>query len=253
MTGEDALIAGGAGKWGQPDFPKTDWVCVETTDLGEPDAICEMCEYQRIRYVHHMRHPTGRVLLTGCKCAGNMTGDMAAAVDRDKAMKSAASRRKSLEKDRGRLRQLQHHPSALRQLEGIRRRALDRVRMATADYEAAPSDGAFVLELDSALFAQQAQAAVEAARQQQPQNRLSRELADPEWWPTPKGQRLETSQGDRLQAFRRVDGGYGFGYELSGRKMKWSRDVFASLDAAKRSGLREMTNALRAARRLPRA
>ena len=36
---EAALIARGAGKWGDPEFPKTDWVCVDTTDRGEPVAI----------------------------------------------------------------------------------------------------------------------------------------------------------------------------------------------------------------------
>lgn len=47
----------GRGKWSQRDVPHKGWTCVRVDDLGEPSVTCEMCEFQAIRYVHHMSHP----------------------------------------------------------------------------------------------------------------------------------------------------------------------------------------------------
>ena len=72
------------------------WVAMRRhRNLGEPQATCEMCESQTIRYVHHMEHLSyDEVLSVGCICAGNMEGDVAAARTREAAMKSHASKRK---------------------------------------------------------------------------------------------------------------------------------------------------------------
>ena len=43
-----------SGKWSQIGVPHRGWTCVSVDDLGAPDAVCEMCETQAIRYVHHM-------------------------------------------------------------------------------------------------------------------------------------------------------------------------------------------------------
>ena len=255
MSKEKALVARGAGKWGRPDFPKSGWECVGTKDLGSAVATCEMCEYMAIRYVQHMQHPSGLELNAGCECAGHMTGDLAAAQGRDKAMRNAAarhrSRQKSLEKDRERLETLRGNTSALRQLEGICRRAVDRARDATAEYEKHPSTPHFDMELDAGMFALEAEAAVEAAKREQPANRLRRDLVASHWIPTPKGQRLETSQGDMVQAFERPDGSFSFGYQMRRRKMEWSAKRFPTLEEAKAVGRMRLVIDLRRAGRLP--
>ena len=65
-----------SGKWGQLEVPHTGWTCVSVDDLGAPDAVCEMCETQEIRYVHHMEHPDYRESLgVGCICAETMEDD----------------------------------------------------------------------------------------------------------------------------------------------------------------------------------
>lgn len=83
------------GKWSEAGVPHRGWICVGVEDLGRPDATCEMCELQQIRYVHYMEHadyPGG--LAVGCDCASNMEIDKAAAPERERRMKSKAARRK---------------------------------------------------------------------------------------------------------------------------------------------------------------
>jgi hypothetical protein len=83
------------GKWSQAGVPQKGWSCVGVEDLGTPNAVCEMCETQQIRYVHSMHHPdypTG--LEVGCVCAGKMEDDYSRPRMREKALRSAASRKK---------------------------------------------------------------------------------------------------------------------------------------------------------------
>jgi len=95
LDDEARLVASGRGKWSQPGVPHRGWQCIDIEDLGEPQATCEMCESQTIRYVHHMEHRNyDEVLAVGCICAGNMEGDVATARTREAAMKSRASKRK---------------------------------------------------------------------------------------------------------------------------------------------------------------
>lgn len=92
---ESRLVAAGRGKWSIAGVPRGRWSCVDIEDLGEASLVCEMCESQIIRYVHHMRHddyPTP--LSVGCICAGHMEDDLAAAQSREASMKSRASKRK---------------------------------------------------------------------------------------------------------------------------------------------------------------
>lgn len=82
------------GKWSQAGVPRKGWTCVGIEDLGEPSAECEMCENQKIRYVHHMQHPDyPEALDCGCVCAGKMEEDYTAARARETDLKNAARRR----------------------------------------------------------------------------------------------------------------------------------------------------------------
>jgi len=83
------------GKWSEPSVPHKGWVCVGIVDLGEPEAVCEMCETQQIRYVHAMTHPNyATELSVGCVCAEKMEDDYVGPRLREKALRSAAGRRK---------------------------------------------------------------------------------------------------------------------------------------------------------------
>ena len=94
MATEEQLVANRRGKWSAAGVPHRGWHCVDIEDLGEPQAECEMCESQTIRYVHHMEHPDyGDVLEVGCVCAGHMEGSVAAAQDREASMRSRSSKR----------------------------------------------------------------------------------------------------------------------------------------------------------------
>jgi hypothetical protein len=82
------------GKWCQAGVPHKGWTCVDFEDLGEPSAVCEMCESQEIRYVHYMEHPDYPTPLgCGCICAGRMEGDYEGARKREASLHSAAGRR----------------------------------------------------------------------------------------------------------------------------------------------------------------
>lgn len=84
-----------SGKWRQPSVPHKGWTCVNIEDLGAPDAICEMCETQEIRYIHYMEHPAyAEVLGVGCICAGHMAEDYEGARRRELDLKNAGGRRR---------------------------------------------------------------------------------------------------------------------------------------------------------------
>lgn len=83
------------GKWSQSGVPQKGWSCVGVEDLGAPDAVCEMCETQEIRYVHTMAHADyASTLEVGCICAEKMEDDYVRPREREKALRSAAGRRK---------------------------------------------------------------------------------------------------------------------------------------------------------------
>ena len=86
-----------SGKWDDPNVPKSGWTCLGVNDLDEPCAICNMCEVQIIRYVHHMIHPDYQEpLYCGCICAGKMENNIPAAQKRERKLKSVMSNRKYL-------------------------------------------------------------------------------------------------------------------------------------------------------------
>lgn len=86
-------LADSPNHWNDPDFPKTGWTCTGVTDLGAPEGICEMCNYQIIRYVHHLYHlESGRSLDCGCICAGRLEGDTNKARKREADFKNKQQR-----------------------------------------------------------------------------------------------------------------------------------------------------------------
>jgi hypothetical protein len=91
------------GKWSQPGVPHKGWACVGWNDLGrDKREICEMCERMEIRYVHVMEHKDYLdTLRCGCVCAGNMSGDMVSARQREKTMRNHAAERHRLEQQAG--------------------------------------------------------------------------------------------------------------------------------------------------------
>jgi hypothetical protein len=91
---DEAPGVGGFGKWSMHGVPHKGWTCVDIEDLGAPEAVCEMCERQDIRYVHAMQHPDfPEILHCGCICAGHMEQDVERARRREASMKNAARRR----------------------------------------------------------------------------------------------------------------------------------------------------------------
>lgn len=94
MSNEEQLVAHKRGKWSAHGVPHKGWQCVDIEDLGEPQAECEMCESQTIRFVHHMEHPNySGSLAVGCVCAGHMEGSVSAARDREATMRSRSGKR----------------------------------------------------------------------------------------------------------------------------------------------------------------
>jgi hypothetical protein len=95
MKAEEQFVASKRGKWSKRGVPHRGWVCVGIENLGEPKTVCQMCESQPIRYVHHMRHcEYPDILSVGCVCAGNMEGNIKAARKRESVMQSRAGKRK---------------------------------------------------------------------------------------------------------------------------------------------------------------
>lgn len=94
-TSEKKSIKNQKGKWSKTGVPHKGWLCIDIEDTEELFSICEMCESQEIRFVHHMQHKDyPKVLKVGCDCAGYMEGSLKNAKDRDKSIKSRALKRK---------------------------------------------------------------------------------------------------------------------------------------------------------------
>jgi hypothetical protein len=94
MIADEEIHIKGTGKWRLPNVPHKGWECDFVEDLGSPLAICEMCEEQVIRYVHHMRHPDyDGELACGCICAGHMEESLVWARRRERQLKNRLTRR----------------------------------------------------------------------------------------------------------------------------------------------------------------
>ncbi len=69
------------------NFSNTGWRCVGITDMGAPSVICQFCNKQTLRYVHHMENINGEKLDVGCVCAGKLDGNLEKAQEREKKIK----------------------------------------------------------------------------------------------------------------------------------------------------------------------
>lgn len=92
---EIALVKNKRGKWSEASIPHKGWVCVDVEDSMDLSSTCEMCESQRIRFIHYMEHEDyPHTLAVGCICAGYMEEDLIAARKRDDFMKSRMAKKK---------------------------------------------------------------------------------------------------------------------------------------------------------------
>lgn len=94
---------GTSGKWVDQAIPKRGWSCYQMEDLGAGnEMLCEMCEREYPRYVHHMAHGNNsdtkhNIRLTvGCICAGYMDGSLDDLVEIEKSYEHARRRTKDL-------------------------------------------------------------------------------------------------------------------------------------------------------------
>jgi hypothetical protein len=105
MSEEAEAIVRRRGKWSQKDVPHLGWTCIDEYDArqdGGAMITCQMCESMEVRFVHVMeneRYP--EQLHCGCICAAHMSGELKAAQDRDKRMRSRAQRRANFHKRKG--------------------------------------------------------------------------------------------------------------------------------------------------------
>ena len=94
QSSEDTAVATRRGKWSQAGVPHKGWRCVDVEDRAAADHVCQMCESQPVRFVHHMEHDDySEILEVGCVCAGHMEQDLEGARRRDRAMASRAGKR----------------------------------------------------------------------------------------------------------------------------------------------------------------
>lgn len=92
---ESPSLAAGRGRWSERGVPHRGWHCVDIEDRGIANQLCDMCESQLVRYVHHMQQDDyADVLSCVCVCAGNMEGDLQRAYMRERRAKSRSAKRK---------------------------------------------------------------------------------------------------------------------------------------------------------------
>lgn len=69
-----------------------EWECVHVFDYGEASFTCELCSYEKVRYIHVMTHEKwDGEIYTGCVCAGFLQGDEEQARDEEKRAKRKLS------------------------------------------------------------------------------------------------------------------------------------------------------------------
>lgn len=79
--------------------PRSGWVCEDVITMDSATFACELCDYDRIKYVHVMLHPQWNgEFRVGCVCDGTMSGNMLAAKECDDAAKRSESRRSAFMK-----------------------------------------------------------------------------------------------------------------------------------------------------------
>ena len=80
--------------------PLSGWVCREIVDVMEDDeeagfSECELCGCRKVRYEHLMEHPDFPFpIVTGCICAGIMSGDILKAQEEERQVRNRSGRRR---------------------------------------------------------------------------------------------------------------------------------------------------------------
>ena len=88
-------------KWNKKNIPHKGWEWCDVIDLKEcaTDSEieyeqCEMCDNERIRFVHIMKHPEYyRILRVGCVCAEKMSGNYENPQKKENELRNKAKRR----------------------------------------------------------------------------------------------------------------------------------------------------------------
>jgi hypothetical protein len=76
-------------------MPHRGWSLVDVEDLGEAAHTCHACEYEPIRYVHHLTHEEwAGELLVGCVCSEHLTCDYVTPRQMEKKARRLAAARK---------------------------------------------------------------------------------------------------------------------------------------------------------------
>lgn len=81
-------------KWNKPGIPHKGWTLEYVETLDEAEFVCEMCDQEDIRYVHHLNHPEYGGISVGCVCACAMTGDSVGPKKAERRARNAAAREK---------------------------------------------------------------------------------------------------------------------------------------------------------------
>jgi hypothetical protein len=81
------------GLWSKEGVPHKGWRLAFVDDLSEANHVCEMCNNERIRYVHHVEHEEYGWLEVGCVCAENLTQDRAQPRAAERTLRNRAARR----------------------------------------------------------------------------------------------------------------------------------------------------------------
>lgn len=83
------------GLWREKDVPHKGWDHEGVEDLGHGETqTCEMCQVQKIRFVHRVSHDDyDGPLYVGVECAGALTEDYNGARDRQKRAVNRARKR----------------------------------------------------------------------------------------------------------------------------------------------------------------
>ena len=94
-------------RWNKEGIPHKGWRYLDIEDLGEglepgqqiEYEQCEMCNNERIRYVHILSHPEfERELRVGCVCASKLTDDYINPQQREKDLINRLKRKKNFAK-----------------------------------------------------------------------------------------------------------------------------------------------------------
>jgi hypothetical protein len=83
-------------RWDVPTLPHKGWVLDGISDLGEPEATCDMCGTEDIRYLHHLSHPTVNAQVSvGRVCAEHLTNDYSGPRQHEAALTALVKRRQA--------------------------------------------------------------------------------------------------------------------------------------------------------------